>query len=41
MNPGIAWNVAAQFLFQTPYQATETSWLVVVTLIVTSHSGKT
>ena len=23
-----------------PYQATKTSWLVVLTLIVTSHSGK-
>ena len=24
----------------TPYQATKSSWLVVLTLIVTSHSGK-
>ena len=40
MNPGIAQNVAAQYLLSTPYQATKTSWLVALTLTVTSHSGK-
>ena len=37
MNPGIAQNVAAQFFHLTPYQATKTSWLVVLTLTVTSQ----
>ena len=40
MNPGIAQNVAAQFFLSILYLATKTSWLVVLTLIVTSHSGK-
>ena len=34
MNPGIAQNVAAQVFLSTPYQATKTSWLVVLTLTV-------
>ena len=38
MNPGIAQNVATQFFLLTPYQITKTSWLVVLTLIVTSHN---
>ena len=40
MNPGIVWNVPAQFFLSTPYQVTKTSWLVVPVLIVTSYSGK-
>ena len=40
MNPGIAQNVAAQFSLSIPYLATKTSQLAVLTLIVTSHSGK-
>ena len=40
MNSGIAQNVAAQIFFSTPYQATQSSWFVVQTLIATSHSGK-
>ena len=40
MNPGIGNNVAAQFFLSTPYQVTEISWLVVITMIVTPHSGK-
>ena len=39
-NPGIVYNVAVQFFFSDPYQLTKTSWLVVLVLIVTSHSGK-
>ena len=39
-NPGIAYNVAGQFFFSASYQVTKTSWLVVLVLIVTSHSGK-
>ena len=33
-------DVAAQFFLSIPYIATKTSWLVVLTVIVTSHSGK-
>ena len=33
-------HIKAQFFFLTPYQATKTSWLVVLTLIVISHSEK-
>ena len=40
MNPGIAQNVVAQSFLLTPYQATKTSWLVVLTLIASSHRGK-
>ena len=40
MNPGIVQIVAAQFFLSTPYQTTKTSWLVVQTLITTSHSGE-
>ena len=40
MNPGIAYNVAVQFFLSTPYEAIKNSWLVVLTLIVTSHSQK-
>ena len=40
MNLGIVQNVAAQFFLSTPYQATTSSQFVVLTLIVTSHSGK-
>ena len=40
MNPGIAQNVAAQFFLSIPYLATKNSWLVVLTLTVTSYSGK-
>ena len=40
MNLDVAQNVAAQLFLPTPYQATKTSWLVIQTLIVTSHSGK-
>ena len=39
MNPGIAQNFAAQFFLSIPYLATKTSWLAVLPLIVTSHSG--
>ena len=39
MNPCIEQIVAAQFFLSTPYQA-KTSWLVVLTLITTSHSGE-
>ena len=39
MNPYIAQNVAA-LSFSIPYQATKTSWLVVLTLIAASHSIK-
>ena len=38
MNPGIAYNVAAQLFLSTPYQVTKTFWLVVLTLIITSHT---
>ena len=41
MNPGIAQNVAAQFFLSIPYLATKNSWLVVLTLTVTSYCGKT
>ena len=37
MNPGIAYNVAAQFFLSTLYQVTKTSWLDVLKLIVTTH----
>ena len=40
VNPGIALNVAAQFFLSTPYQATKTSWLIVLTLTIISHIGK-
>ena len=40
MNPGIVQIVAAQFFLSTPNQATNTFWLVVQTLITTSHSGE-
>ena len=40
MNLGIVQTVAAQFFLSTPYQATKSSWLVVLALIVTSHIGK-
>ena len=40
MNSGNAQNVAALFFFSTPYQATQSSWFVVQTLIATSHSEK-
>ena len=38
MNPGIAQNVAAQFFLSIPYLAPNTFCLVVLTLIVTSHT---
>ena len=37
---GIAKNVAAKYFLSTPYEATKTFWLAVLTLIVTSHCGK-
>ena len=40
MNPSIAQNIAAQSFLSILYLATKTSWLAVLTLIVTSHSGK-
>ena len=40
MNPGTAQDVVAQSFLLTLYQATKTSWLVVLTLIASSHSGK-
>ena len=40
MNPVIVQIVAAQFFLSTPYQATNFFWLVVQTLITTSHSGE-
>ena len=40
MNPSIAQNIAAQSFLSIPYLATKTSWLAVLTLTVTSHSGK-
>ena len=40
MNLGIVQIVAAQFFLSTSYQATKSSWLVVQTLIATSHSGE-
>ena len=40
INPGTAQDVAAQFFLSIPYLVTKTSWLVILTLIVTSHSEK-
>ena len=40
MNPGLSQNVAAQFFLSIPYLAAKTSWLVLLTLIVTSQSGR-
>ena len=40
MNPGIVENVAAKFSLSTPYQIKNVSWLIVLALTVTSHSGK-
>ena len=40
MNLGLSQNVAAQFFLSIPYLAAKTSWLVVLTLIVTSQSGR-
>ena len=37
INPGIAYNIAAQFFLSTPYLATNTSWLVAQTLMATSQ----
>ena len=37
---GIAKNVAGKYFLSTPYEATKTFWLAVLTLIVTSHCGK-
>ena len=40
MNPGLSQNAAAQFFLSIPYLAAKASWLVVLTLIVTSQSGR-
>ena len=40
MNPGFEQNNAAQFFLSIPYLATKTTWFAVLTVIVTSHSGK-
>ena len=37
INPGIAYNIAAQFFLSTPDLATNTSWLVAQTLMATSQ----
>ena len=39
-NPGIAWNVAAEFCLLTPYLVTKTSSFVVQTLIIIALIGQ-